>query len=489
MAFLNESGLARLWNRVLLKLQEYATKDDIPDTSGFINVPTASVGQTIAVKTVDENGKPIEWETTNIITNEKLDTVIHEIASVSASFEDYGELGQTIQDIVGNCRIYNNDVLEITAIQTLSSKELDNGATLYLNTINFSPECEVMDGTFEPLLLECLKGNSTYRIEFFDNYNNATMLSSGYYHFGPYFFYLSENGTEGELLHVFFESERDFITEYSVMLEEYIRHKLHYLENNIPIKVSELENDTGYLTEHQDLSAYATKEELNTKVPNATASQQLVTDTNGKSKWVDRDFFEAESQIIVPNNTYGVYSGYGQSVNGEFNIPTIGETYHVIFGDIETDKTAVAGNTGVRIGEDYNEFIIEIQNETTMYIETANTGPKIIEIKKDGVLKPLDEKFIPDTIARTSAIPTVPSKVSELTNDAGYTKSSDVIPIPSTAQIGQTIVVKSVDDMGKPTEWEAIDPWIITSSTEGSTKKFKLTIDDDGVLSAEELTE
>jgi len=63
------------------------------------------------------------------------------------------------------------------------------------------------------------------------------------------------------------------------------------------------------------------------------------------------------------------------------------------------------------------------------------------------------------------------------------------IPVISTAAVGQTIVVKAVDDSGKPTEWEAVDPWVITSSTEGSTKKFKLTIDDSGVLTATEITE
>jgi hypothetical protein len=31
------------------------------------------------------------------------------------------------------------------------------------------------------------------------------------------------------------------------------------------------------------------------------------------------------------------------------------------------------------------------------------------------------------------------------------------IPIPSSAQVGQTIVVKAVDETGKPTEWEAAD--------------------------------
>ena len=57
-----------------------------------------------------------------------------------------------------------------------------------------------------------------------------------------------------------------------------------------------------------------------------------------------------------------------------------------------------------------------------------------------------------------------------------------------TATVGQTIKVKSVGDNGVPTAWEAVDPWIITSSTEGSTKKFKLAVDDSGTITATEVT-
>ena len=62
-------------------------------------------------------------------------------------------------------------------------------------------------------------------------------------------------------------------------------------------------------------------------------------------------------------------------------------------------------------------------------------------------------------------------------------------PKVATAQVGQTIVVKSVDENGKPTEWEAVDPWVMPSSTEGSNKKFKLTIDDNGSITISEITE
>ena len=50
----------------------------------------------------------------------------------------------------------------------------------------------------------------------------------------------------------------------------------------------------------------------------------------------------------------------------------------------------------------------------------------------------LNEKFIPDTIARVSDM-------------------LDSIPTPLTAQVGQTIVVKSTDENSKPTEWETVD--------------------------------
>lgn len=63
----------------------------------------------------------------------------------------------------------------------------------------------------------------------------------------------------------------------------------------------------------------------------------------------------------------------------------------------------------------------------------------------------------------------------------------DIIPIPQTASVGQVLAVKAVDENGKPTEWEVVDPMVVSSSTSGSTKKFKLTVDDSGTISATEV--
>jgi hypothetical protein len=66
-----------------------------------------------------------------------------------------------------------------------------------------------------------------------------------------------------------------------------------------------------------------------------------------------------------------------------------------------------------------------------------------------------------DSFANKSELP---SKLSELTNDKGFATEQYVddvlankIPTPATAQIGQTIVVKSVDENGKPVAWECVD--------------------------------
>lgn len=52
-------------------------------------------------------------------------------------------------------------------------------------------------------------------------------------------------------------------------LLSYFRSKLL---SDIPTKVSELENDAGYLTEHQDLSAYAKKTDIKVTVTDGSVT-------------------------------------------------------------------------------------------------------------------------------------------------------------------------------------------------------------------------
>lgn len=52
----------------------------------------------------------------------------------------------------------------------------------------------------------------------------------------------------------------------------FIQESVENMRNAIPNKVSQLENDKGYLTQHQDLSAYATRKEMNKAIEQAVSS-------------------------------------------------------------------------------------------------------------------------------------------------------------------------------------------------------------------------
>ena len=52
-------------------------------------------------------------------------------------------------------------------------------------------------------------------------------------------------------------------------------------------------------------------------------------------------------------------------------------------------------------------------------------------------------------------LPTISVKIENV--EVNNAVKGDYIPNPESAEIGQTVVVKSVDENGKPTEWEAAD--------------------------------
>lgn len=88
------------------------------------------------------------------------------------------------------------------------------------------------------------------------------------------------------------------------------------------------------------------------------------------------------------------------------------------------------------------------------------------------------------SLLRGSVTPVkIPKKYLELDNTLGITS----------ATVGQIAQITAVDDSGRPTAWEAADVEsnniVLASSTTGSTKKFRLTVDDSGTLGAVEVTD
>lgn len=107
----------------------------------------------------------------------------------------------------------------------------------------------------------------------------------------------------------------------------------------------------------------------------------------------------------------------------------------------------------------------------------CSTVPESLLVYEDESV-PLDEKYIPDSIARKTDIPTVPTIPTTLPNpnkltltgavEAEYNGSTAVtVEIPegggdsslgiTGAAVGQTVKITEVDDEGKPTRWEAVD--------------------------------
>ena len=86
--------------------------------------------------------------------------------------------------------------------------------------------------------------------------------------------------------------------------------KDYALKSELPVNVSELNNDKGYLTEHQDISHLATKEELDNKDFYEIHNNPIVNDGDGKLLFVDENDnirlqLEADNTLYVKDVVAG----------------------------------------------------------------------------------------------------------------------------------------------------------------------------------------
>ena len=145
---------------------------------------------------------------------------------------------------------------------------------------------------------------------------------------------------------------------------------------DIPSKVSELENDAGYLTQHQSLDALATKEALN----NGLAAKQ--------------DKLTAGANITIENN---VISASSSGIGGTSN--------HAELSNLDF---AHSGHTGFASTEDIPTKLSQLENDS-QFITSASVPTKVSQLAND------------KNYATTSQIPT---KISQLDNDENYLTST-----------------------------------------------------------------
>ena len=105
------------------------------------------------------------------------------------------------------------------------------------------------------------------------------------------------------------------------------------LSENLPTNVSDLTNDAGYLTQHQDISGKADKTEIIPKPATAgTQGQVLTIDANGNPKWDNTSFVKVtdDGQGNVSMETlYGVLIDAAPAQNSN-NLVTSGGIYNAI---------------------------------------------------------------------------------------------------------------------------------------------------------------
>ena len=143
---------------------------------------------------------------------------------------------------------------------------------------------------------------------------------------------------------------------------------------NIPKKVSQLENDSGFLTEHQSLTEYAKKSEIPT-IP--TKVSELENDSG----------YLTEHQSLVE---------YAKKTE----IPTI-----------PTKVSAFENDSGYLTE---HQSLVEYAKKT----EIPAVPTKVSELENDSGYLTEHQSLV--EYAKKTEIPAVPTKVSELENDSGY---------------------------------------------------------------------
>lgn len=219
----------------------------------------------------------------------------------------------------------------------------------------------------------------------------------------------------------------------------------------VPTKVSELSNDAGYLTQHQDISNLATKSEVSaveSKIPAAYELPTASATTLGGVK--------VGSGLSITN---GVLSAIGGGVADSVEWDKVQNKPN--FAKVATsgsyndliNKPSIPSVAGLASEAYVNEKVAAIKVPSLDgYAKTADLST----VAKTGSYNDLaDKPTIPSTTGLASTkyvddkvagivIPTVPTNVSAFTNDAGYlTEHQSLANYSTTAQV-QTMISSAI---------------------------------------------
>ena len=196
----------------------------------------------------------------------------------------------------------------------------------------------------------------------------------------------------------------------------------------IPTKTSQLTNDSGYLTEHQSLDNYYTKEQTDSSINTALDAVAAVPQTYDIG-WLLN---------LFSTSTDGTVTLTAEQFN-EIKAAAEAHKIFVGYGQVLSSSTSYNGD------DTYIELTQSSANYVSTLIISSLNGTYNVSVTSDQIIT-LDDLT---GYAKSSDVPT---KTSQLTNDSGFVKASDVptktsqltndsnflteIPIASSAKVG-----------------------------------------------------
>lgn len=177
----------------------------------------------------------------------------------------------------------------------------------------------------------------------------------------------------------------------------YTAEEVRALPDNtqIPAKTSDLQNDSGFLTEHQDLSNYATKEEI------PKTASDVGADAAGT----------ADNKVATHNTALDAHSDIRLLIEGlTSRLNTLADSDDAALDQMSEVVAYIKSNKSLIDSITTSKVSVSdiIDNLTT------NVSNKPLSAAQGVALKALIDGII------------VPKKLSELENDSGYAKTTDI---------------------------------------------------------------
>ena len=229
-----------------------------------------------------------------------------------------------------------------------------------------------------------------------------------------------------------FTNDSAYITSASIptAISAFTNDSAYITSASIPSNVSSFTNDSGYLTAHQDLSSYALTTQLfsgsyndltNTPtIPTVPTNVSAFTNDSGYlTSYTDTTYSTATSSTLGLVKIGYVESGKNYPVE-----LSSGKMYvNVPWTDTDTnnDTTYTAG-TGLTLTS--TEFSVDSTIAPKTYVDTAISNLVNGANSSFDTLKEIQDAMATDTeLATAIGNLSIPSNVSELTNDSGYITS------------------------------------------------------------------